>query len=103
VQQAVGSNTISETYRYDSFLRRSYRLHTETSPSTTVQELYVYDRTGTSIVGSTDPSGTARYANDPGNIVGIRPVKRTLPRGVGMRQDRAREWYALSPPRQQPA
>jgi YD repeat-containing protein len=71
VQQAVGSNTISETYRYDSFLRRSYRLHTETSPSTSVQELYVYDRPGTSIVGSTDPSGTARYDNDPGNIVAI--------------------------------
>jgi len=71
VQQTVGSNIISETYRYDSFLRRSYRLHTETSPSTGVTELYIYDRPGTSIVGSTDPSGTARYANDPGNIVAI--------------------------------
>jgi CheY-like chemotaxis protein len=48
----------------------------------------------------------AQYLAKPAThaqIEGIRPVKRTLPRGVGMRQDRAREWYALSPPRQQPA
>jgi hypothetical protein len=33
----------------------------------------------------------------------IRPVKRTLRRDGGMRQDGWREWYALNPPRQQSA
>lgn len=67
VTQPVAGNTITEGFRYDAFLRRGYRIHTETSPATTTQEMYVYDRPGT----LHDPSGTTAYPEDPGNIVAI--------------------------------
>ncbi len=67
VTQTVGANTITEGFRYDAFLRRGYRIHTETSPATSTQEIYVYDRPG----ALHDPSGTTAHSEAPGNIVAI--------------------------------
>src|SRR5580658_1248647 len=54
-------------------------------------------------VGSTTRSASPKRARARRQTECIRPVYRPLPGGVDVRQDRAREWYALSPSRQQSA
>ena len=70
-QTTSGANTISEAHRYDASLRRIYRGHTETSPATSTQEFYIYDRPGPDILGEVDPTGLNGRTSAPGNVVAI--------------------------------
>ncbi len=55
-----GGNTVTETYGYDSFLRRVQRLHTETSPASSTSTFYVFD--GADMVATLAQGGTLQDA-----------------------------------------
>jgi RHS repeat-associated protein len=59
-QYTSGGNTVTETYGYDSFLRRVQRVHVETNPATSTSEFYVFD--GASVVASVGQGGALKDA-----------------------------------------
>ena len=59
-QYTSGSNTVTETYGYDTFLRRVQRLHKETSPSISVSSFYVFD--GANLVATVAQGGALQDA-----------------------------------------
>jgi RHS repeat-associated protein len=60
MQYASGSNTISEAYNYDSFMRRVERTHTETSPALSTQQFYGFD--GANMVATIGPDASTKDA-----------------------------------------
>ncbi len=59
-QFTTGGNTVSETYGYDTFLRRVQRAHTETFSSVTTSEFYVFD--GANLVATIDQKAALKDA-----------------------------------------
>ena len=59
-QYTTGDNTVSETYGYDTFLRRVQRAHTETFSSVTTSEFYVFH--GANLVATIDKTATLKDA-----------------------------------------
>jgi RHS repeat-associated protein len=55
-QYTSGSNTVTEQYGYDAFMRRVNRTHTETSPASSSEERCVFD--GANLVATVTPSGS---------------------------------------------
>jgi RHS repeat-associated protein len=59
-QVVNGANTVTDSFRYDSFFARNERTHTETSPATTTTTFYAYE--GANLVATLTASGATTDA-----------------------------------------